>query len=309
MSNSSINIQTTEFKGYNLGSGTTIYDSVNPFNQLNFKSLVGAGTISLISGSSVIIISGSSVPAGSDSEILFNDAGSVGSNSGFTFSASTEMLSVPNIIISTTPTGITSITDQILVRNGLTGIVDRASEAGLVLPLGTTGQRLIYPGISGTIRFNDDFGLVEVNTPYVTLTTDGYEIIGNPNISSVEFNGNWAGGAGLLQLQSNLNAMQSEDTVTEWKTLFIAYDPTNDYTKSTEVIAIYYNDFTGGTSTLIGTEQVIYDVTDDPSPIIITLKASGGTPEVEVTQTGSVVRNYDYHVINKFTFNKPRKFK
>jgi len=59
MSNSSINIQTTQFKGNNLGSGTTIYDSVNPFNTLNFKSLVGAGAIEVVSGTSELIISAS----------------------------------------------------------------------------------------------------------------------------------------------------------------------------------------------------------------------------------------------------------
>ena len=59
MSNSSINIQGAEFTGNNLGTGTTIYDSVNPFNTLNFKSLVGAGSISVVSGTSEVTISAS----------------------------------------------------------------------------------------------------------------------------------------------------------------------------------------------------------------------------------------------------------
>ena len=216
---------------------------------------------------------------------------------------------VDRFAIISTPSGSTVADRQILLRDDDTGIIHRAGAEGLILPSGTTAERITYPGISGTIRYNDDSNLVEVNTPYISLSNQGYENIGDARVSSVEYGGTWLGGLGSSSQSWNLNALQTGNSVTEWRTHLIAYDATNGYTKSIESVAVFFNNKGGGTSTQIGSQVDIYDITDDPSPMIVTLQVSSGSPEVEITQTGGVVRNYEYFVKNTFTFNKARAFK
>ena len=105
MSRSAINITGTNVEGTNLGTGTTIYTCASPANNLNFKSLVGAGNVSITSGATEITISGSSggSAAGVDTSVQFNNNGAFSGTSNITWDeANTQLDVVGDIAISGT---------------------------------------------------------------------------------------------------------------------------------------------------------------------------------------------------------------
>lgn len=59
MAKSTIKIGAVKVTGTNTGSGVGVYSQENPFNTLNFKSLIGGGTITISGGTDEILISGS----------------------------------------------------------------------------------------------------------------------------------------------------------------------------------------------------------------------------------------------------------
>ena len=66
MGKSSIKIGAVKVSGANTGAGAGLYSGSNPFNTLNFKSLVAAGGIDIITGATTITISGGSGGGGAD---------------------------------------------------------------------------------------------------------------------------------------------------------------------------------------------------------------------------------------------------
>ena len=111
MSESSININAVQVRGNNLGTGYGTYSCVNPFNTLNFKSLVGAGTITISGDSEQLIISGAS----STGEA--NTGTNVGTGAQVFKDKSGTVLRFKTLLASGS-VGITTVGDEIFISAG-----------------------------------------------------------------------------------------------------------------------------------------------------------------------------------------------
>lgn len=120
---------------------------------------------------------GGGTPAGSNTEIQFNDSGAFGSSSGLTFISGSNTLATVNLSLGGTQTLIStpvsgSTNDQILTRNIGTGVIQRLSLTTMLAPFNAN---------NGITRSFNTFRLGGALTGNTTIGTGLYNLTFNTN--------------------------------------------------------------------------------------------------------------------------------
>jgi len=138
------------------------------------------------------LVGGSTPPAGSNTQIQFNNTGSFGASSNFTFNSGTGVLTTPSLTLSSAPS-LGSLSDSVLIRNTSSGVI----QAIPTLSIGTANNGISKVGnnyrlggaLTGNTTIGGLFNLVLDNNSWSLGTRIGSVglnslVVGNNNTSS-----------------------------------------------------------------------------------------------------------------------------
>lgn len=172
MAKSTLKIDAVNVKDTNTGGGIGLYSGSNPFNTLNFKSLVAAGNISITTGATTVTISGSSSGGGNDGVV----SGGTLNGSAQLVLERTESLSNVNIDLSAL-SGATDIYVSGATLNGATLELSRSEgQSDVTVDLsalsGTTDTYVSGATLNGTtLELGRTEGLGDVTVDLASINT------------------------------------------------------------------------------------------------------------------------------------------
>ena len=140
--------------------GTNATTANSGFNNLAPNQTANSGKYLTTDGTNTSWASVASTPAGSNTQVQFNNSGAFGAAATFTWNGTS--LSVPALAATTSvTTPLVQSSASNLALTASTGIVDASGNTGaLTLAIGTTAQRPASP-VTGMTRYNTSLGLPE----------------------------------------------------------------------------------------------------------------------------------------------------
>lgn len=191
-------------------------------NSSNIATALAGGTngyvLTSVSGVPTWAASSAGTPPGSDTQMIFNDAGSFGTDTGFTYNKTTDTLTVVNLDTATTVGG---------------AYIHRVGGTDVALADGGTGASLADPGADRIMFWDDSAGAVAWLTvgtglAITTTTISGVELIDDDTFATA----------------SATTAPSSESVK--------AYVDNNVTSNDTDIKYFEQNDFLVGTATVSG---------------------------------------------------------